>query len=105
MSRALWKSCAGDLLTVSPVLVLFALVLWGCVPGNLQGVIEALGKDNNPNCVTVGTVYGTLVIGRGSPTVAVNISGGACTMTGIQQGTGMLPITVAPTQMQLVPFK
>jgi len=90
-------------------LLLLPALLTGCVPGNLQEVVRALGEDPAANCVSVGTVYGTLAVARGTPNVSVNISGGACTITGVpvmqQQQFLQVPVRMAPYDLNVTPSK
>lgn len=61
------------------ILLLLAVSLAGCV--GLAGTIDALAKDPNTACLSIGTPYGSIASARtGMPGTRVTMQGGACTV-------------------------
>lgn len=74
-------SAIGLAVTIATCLIGLALLLGGCANQNLTTLTEALSKDPASACMSLGTPYGTLALGRAvNDKVRVTISGGQCTV-------------------------
>ena len=81
------------------LLVLALLGLVGCSSTNVSELMKALASDPNGNCVQVGTPYGTIVVARGTPQLAVEVSAGSCKIT----GNGVTSVTVPQSSVIVAP--
>lgn len=64
-----------------PLVLLIPLLLASSGCAGLASTIDALAKDPNTACLSIGTPYGTIASARtGMPGTKITMQGGSCTV-------------------------
>jgi hypothetical protein len=85
------------------LIILLSLLCTGCLASNLKEVVEALGKDQNQNCVVVTTIYGGLSACRAAPGSSITMPGGQRVEAAPTAGGGSVTVPVTVPTMTLTP--